>query len=182
RRTTSGPLTGGDSIPLEIIYQSEVTGVGDPTLSILLDPDPNPWNGNEISLSSEVVSGSGFSDVLTATPAPVLPSETDGTFHLLASISEDGRTRHFHLREPITVSAAVPSPSIVPGSLRFESGLATFTISGTVGQEVTVQAAGTLDDWSNIATVILASESQDFSDPNSDDFERRFYRLVYTSP
>lgn len=182
RRTTSGPLTGGDSIPLEIIYQSEVTGVGDPTLSILLDPDPNPWNGNEISLSSEVVSGSGFSDVLTATPAPVLPPETDGTFHLLASISEDGRTRHFHLREPITVSAAVPSPSIVPGSLRFESGLATFTISGTVGQEVTVQAAGTLDDWSNIATVILASESQDFSDPNSDDFERRFYRLVYTSP
>lgn len=177
RRTTSGPSTGGETLPLEFHYQSEVTGVGDPTLSLFLDPDPNPWNGNEIPLSSETLTGSGFDSVLTATPTPLLPPETDGSFFLLARITEDGRTRHLNLREPLVITAALPPPSIVPGSLRLEAGLFTLTISGSPGQEVAVQAATALDDWQTIATVTLATPVQDFSDPDTTNFTRRFYRI-----
>jgi hypothetical protein len=178
RRTTSGPLTGGGTLPLELQYQSETTGVGDPALSLLLDPDSNPWNGNEILLSSETLTGSGFSSVLTATPAPLLPAQTAGSFFLLTRISEDGRTRYLNLREPLVITAAQPPPIIVPGSLRFEAGLFTLTISGSTGQLVTIQAATTLDDWQTIDTVTLASPVQDFSDPDSASFTTRFYRIA----
>lgn len=178
RRTTSGPLTGGETLPLELKYQSETTGVGDPSLKLLLDPDSNPWNGNEILLSSETLTGSGFSSVLAVNPTPLLPAQTDGSFFLLTRINEDGRTRYLNLREPLVITAAKPPPSIVPGSLRFEAGLFTLTISGSTGQLVTVQAATTLDDWQTIDTVALASPVQDFSDPDSASFPRRFYRIA----
>jgi hypothetical protein len=110
--------------------------VGDPTLSLLLDPDSNPWNGIEILLSSETLTGSGFNSVLSATPAPLLPAQTDGGFFLLTRISEDGRTHYHNLREPLVITAALPPPSIVPGSLRFESGQFTMTISGSTDQQV----------------------------------------------
>ena len=182
RRTTTGPLTGGETLPLDIRYQSETTGVGDPALSLLLDPDPNPWNGNEILLSSETLTGSGFNSVLTATPTPILPTQTDGSFFLLTRISEDGRTRYLNLREPLVITAAQLPPNIVPGSLRFEAGLFTLTINGSTGQLVTVQAATTLDDWQTIDTVTLASPVQDFSDPDSASFTRRFYRIAAAPP
>ena len=178
RRTTSGPLTGGETLPLELQYQSETTGVGDPALSLLLDPDSNPWNGNEILLSSETLTGSGFNSVLTATPTPLLPAQTDGSFFLLTRISEDGRTRYLTLREPLVITAAQLPPTIVPGSLRFEAGLFTLTINGSTGQLVTVQAATTLQDWQTIDTVTLASPVQDFSDPDSASFTSRFYRIA----
>ncbi|MEP4077148.1 hypothetical protein [Haloferula sp.] len=177
QRTSSGPLNGGDSIPLELHYQSEVTATGDPELTLFLDPDPNPWNGNEIMLSSESITGSGFNSVLTTSPAPVIPSDIDGNYFLLASLSEDGRTRFLNLREPLSITAALPPPAIASDSLRFESGLFTFTLTGTVGQEVVVQAATKLDDWSTIATVTLNTAVQDFTDSDSSDHPRRFYRI-----
>lgn len=182
RRTTSGPLTGGETLPLELHYQSEVTGAGDPTLSLFLDPDSNPWNGNEIPLSSESLTGSGFSNVLTASPTPLLPAQTTGSFFLLARISEDGRSRYLNLREPLLINPALLPPSIVSGSLRFESGRFTFTISGTTAQQVTVQAATDLDHWQTIDTVTLVSPVQDFSDPDSASFTRRFYRIATAPP
>ena len=178
RRTTLGSLNGGDSLPLELQYQSEVTGVGDPTLTLFLDPDANPWNDNEIELSSETLTGSGFTTVLTATPAPVLPPETDGSYFLLTRLTEDGRTRFLSLREPLLITAALPPPSIAPGSLRFESGLFTFTLTGVAGQEVLVQTATALDDWQPLATVTLATAIQDFSDPDSGSYSQRFYRVA----
>jgi len=177
RRTTADELQAGDSLPLVVQYQSEVTGVGDPTLTLLLDPDPNPWNGNEIELSSELLTGSGFASVLSATPAPVLPAESTGSFYLLARLTEDGRSRYLGLREPLSIAAAAIPPTIASGSLRLESGLFTFTIDGSPGQSVTVQAATTLDDWQTIDTVVLGSPSEDFSDPDTASFERRFYRV-----
>jgi hypothetical protein len=178
RRTTSGPLTGGAPLPLEIKYQSETTGVGDPVLSLLLDPDSNPWNGNEIPLSSQTLTGSGFSSVLTATPAPLIPAPTNGSYFLHTRITEDGRTRYLNLREPLVITAALPPPIIVPGSPRFEAGRFTLTIRGSTGQHVIIQAATTLDDWQTIDTITLSSPNQDFSDPDSPSFTKRFYRVA----
>ncbi|MGB6223290.1 hypothetical protein [Haloferula sp.] len=183
RRSTVGSLTGGETFPLEILYQSETSSVGDPTLSLFLDPDPNPWNGNEILLSSEILNGSGFNSILTTTPAPLLPAEIDGSFFLLARIHEDGRTRYLSLHEPLQITAAIPTPNIVPGSLRFESGLFTLTINGVPGQQVIVQAATTFSNWQSIATLTLEASVQDYSDPDSGDFDRRFYRIgLATTP
>ena len=179
RRATTGSFKSGDPLPLQIHYQSEVTGVGDPTLSILLDPDPNPWNGNEIPVSSQVVAGSGFNSILSISPAPSLPPGTDGTFYVLTRISEDGRTRQHHLRDPIQINPLMIPPEIVADSLRFESGQLTFTIVGRAGQEVTVEASSTLDDWVGIATLTLEADPRDFSDADSIDLDRRFYRLAY---
>jgi pimeloyl-ACP methyl ester carboxylesterase len=176
-RTTSGPLTAGDPLPLRIQYQSEVTGMGDPTLELLLDPDPNPWNGNEIPLSSETLTGSGFDTVLSINPAPQLSQAVDGMFYVLARLSEGGRTRQMHLREPIQINPAAPAPIIVPGSMRFEANQPTFTIDGTTGQEVIIQASTTLQAWKTIATRTLETDLEDFSDPDAEELPARFYRI-----
>jgi hypothetical protein len=82
------------------------------------------------------------------------------------------------LREPLVITAAQPPPIIVPGSLRFEAGLFTLTIRGSTGQQVIIQAATTLDDWQTIDTITLTSPNQDFSDPDSPSFTKRFYRIA----
>jgi hypothetical protein len=177
KRTTSGPLTAGGQIPLQLHYQSEVTTVGDPTLTLLLDPDPNPWNGNEILLSSETVVGSGFNSVLTVNPNPLIPAMISGSYRLLARITEGGRTRQLHLQDALQIDPATTPPSIVSGSMRFESGLPTFTISGIPGQQIIVQAASTLNDWQTIATPTLERSTEDYSDPGATGMPRRFYRI-----
>jgi hypothetical protein len=120
----------------------------------------------------------GFSSVLTATPAPLIPAPTNGSYFLQTRITEDGRTRYLNLREPLVITAAQPPPIIVPGSLRFEAGLFTLTIRGSTGQQVIIQAATTLDDWQTIDTITLTSPNQDFSDPDSPSFTKRFYRIA----
>ena len=112
-------------------------------------------------------------------PAPEFLDQVDAVRGIL---TEDGRTRFLNLRDPLLITATLPPPAIAPGSLRFESALFTFTLVGTAGQKVLVQAATTLNDWQTIATVTLDTAMQDFSDPDSASFTRRFYRIAAAPP
>lgn len=174
---TTGPVSPGDPLSVEVRYQSEQSGAGDPTLSVLLDPDPNPWNGNETEASSGVVPGSGSAMVLSASPAALVPAGLEGSYHLVVRIEEGGRTRYLPLAGTLEVSAGAPVLSIVAGSLRVEGGLFTFTIAGDPGSEVTVEATMDLEDWETLDTVTLTTGTLDFSDSGSASLPRRFYRV-----
>ena len=176
RRTTNNALEGGNLLPLEIHYQSENSSLGDPVLTLFLDPDPNPWNGNEIELSTETINGSGFDDVFIANLMPNLPLEITGNYFLLTRLTKNGRTRYLNLRDPVQIT--MPEfAQIVPGSLRFESGLFTLTLSGAIGMEAMIQSSHDLTNWATISTFTFTSEQEDFSDPDSDDNLDRFYRI-----
>ncbi len=173
---TTAPVSPGDPVSVEVRYQSEQSGGA--TLDILLDPDPNPWNGNEVVAFSGAVPGSGTAMVLSANPAAEVPPGTGaGTYRVVARIEDGGRTRYLPLAGSLEVLPGGSGPAIDRGSLRFVGGLFTFTIVGEDGAQVLVEAAGELDDWEEIDTVTLTGGTLDFSDPESDAVPRRFYRV-----
>ena len=177
RRTLSGSVPTGGSFDLELHYQSDESIVGETTVTVLLDPDRNPWNGNEFALDQQPLIGSGPGNVLMTTLAIPVPAGNEGVSAICTRIEQGGRTRYLYVPEPLEVTSAVPPPSIVAGSFRVEDGLVTFTILGSPGQTVIVEASANLIDWQTIATDTLKGTSWIFSDPDSPTFARRFYRV-----
>ena len=123
------------------------------------------------------VTGSGPGNVLMTTLVIPVPAGNEGVSAICTRIEQGGRTRYLYVPEPLEVTSAVPPPSIVAGSFRVEDGLVTFTILGSPGQTVIVEASANLIDWQTIATDTLKGTSWIFSDPDSPTFARRFYRV-----
>lgn len=178
RRTSPASIPTGTAFDLELRYQSDDASAGAPLLTVTLDPDANPWNGNEIAIDTRSLSASGPANVLTANLALTVPPALTGSYRIGARIQQSGRTRHLQAAGTLLVTPALPPPSINRSTLDFSSGLFTFTVLGTPGQSVRIEAAESLDDWQGIATRTLDSATWIFSDPDSVLHPKRFYRVV----
>jgi hypothetical protein len=178
RRTDSGPLPAGAAFGLELRYQSDDASAGAPVLTVALDPDANPWNGNEIEIDTRPLGASGPASVLTTTFAITVPPALSGSYRIAARLQQSGRTRHLQAAGTLVVTPALPPPSIDRATLGFSGGLFTFTVRGSSGQSVRIEAAETLDDWQGIATRTLDSPTWVFSDPETALHPKRFYRVV----
>jgi hypothetical protein len=62
-------------------------------------------------------------------------------------------------------------------TLRFESGMLTFTVSGAVGQTAVIEAGTSPTALQTIATQVLTDPTWTFSDPDTSSFAKRFYRV-----
>jgi hypothetical protein len=178
RRSSPASLPAGTAFDLELRYQSDDASAGSPVLTVTLDPDANPWNGNEIDIDTRSLSASGPATVLTANLALTVPPALSGSYRIGARIQQSGRTRHLQAAGTLLVTPALPPPSIDRATLGFSGGLFTFTILGTPGQSVRIEAAESLDDWQGIATRTLDSATWIFSDPDTAIHPKRFYRVV----
>lgn len=178
RRTSPASLPAGTAFNLELRYQSDDSSAGAPVLTVTLDPDANPWNGNEIAIDTRSLTASGPADVLTSNLALTVPQALTGSYRIGARIQQSGRTRHLQAAGTLLVTPALPPPSIDRSTLGFSGGLFKFTVLGTPGQSVQIEAAETLDDWQGIATRTLDSATWSFSDPDTALHPKRFYRVV----
>lgn len=179
RRTSPASLPAGTAFDLEFRYQSDDASAGAPVLTVTLDPDANLWNGNEIAIDTRLLGATGPADVLTANFAlTVPPALAAGSYRIGARIQQSGRTRHLQVPGTLVVTPALPPPSIDRSTLGFSGGLFTFTVVGTPGQIVRIEAAESLDDWQGIATRTLDSATWNFSDPDTAAHPKRFYRVV----
>jgi hypothetical protein len=179
RRTASGPVNAGSPVAVELRYQSADPAAGDPVLSTVLDPDANPWNGNEIVIDSRSVPASGSALVFTQNLNPIIPAATAaGSYRLGARLQQSGRTRHLQAAGTLVVNPALPPPAIDSATLGFTGGLFSFTVLGSSSQVVRIEAATTLGDWQPIATRTLDAATWIFSDPDTASFPKRFYRVV----
>jgi hypothetical protein len=178
RRSSPASLPAGTAFDLELRYQSDDASAGSPVLTVTLDPDANPWNGNEIDIDTRSLSASGPATVLTANLALTVPPALSGSYRIGARIQQSGRTRHLQAAGTLLVTPALPPPSIDRATLGFSGGLFSFTVLGTPGQSVRIEAAESLDDWQGIATRTLDSATWIFSDPDTAIHPKRFYRVV----
>jgi hypothetical protein len=179
RRSGSGPVIAGTPVTLELRYQSADAAAGTPILITALDPDPNPWNGNEIVIDTREVPAGGSALVFTEHFGPTVPAAiAPGNYRLGIRLQQGGRTRHLQAAGSLAVEAAPPPPAIDRATLGFSGGLFTFTVVGSPGQRVRIEAAEELDDWQGIATRTLDSATWVFSDPDTASFPKRFYRVV----
>jgi hypothetical protein len=178
RRTSPASIPAGTAFNLELRYQSDDVSAGAPVLTVTLDPDANPWNGNEIAIDTRPLTASGPATVLTAHLALIVPPALTGSYRITARIQQSGRTRHLQAAGTLLVTPALPPPAIDRFTLGFSGGRFTFTVLGSPGQSVRIEAAETLDDWQGIATRTLDSPAWIFSDPDTALHPKRFYRVV----
>lgn len=173
RRTTTGALAPGGELEVEIFYQDGASLV-DPVLTVSLDPDRNPWNGNEIELENFSLPAAGAMGVLSATRSAMVAGVPAGSYAVAMTLSQGGKERHFHAAERVQIAPL----EIVAGSTGLVGGLYTFEVAGPQGLEVNIEASDDLGSWEIIATQILGSGNWTFSDPDTGLYDRRFYRLA----
>ncbi len=178
RRTSPASTPAGTAFALELRYQSDDASAGAPVLTVTLDPDANPWNGNEIAIDTRPLTASGPATVLTAHLALIVPPALTGSYRIGVRIQQSGRTRHLQAAGTLFVTPALPPPAIDRSTLGFSGGRFTFTVLGSPGQSVRIEAAETLADWQGIAIRTLDSATWIFSDPDTALHPKRFYRVV----
>jgi hypothetical protein len=114
-----------------------------------------------------------------------LPSAT-GTIRARGYVTGgqyDGST--WFVESDLQVPSAVSTPPVIlvnDPSFGFSSNRFGFEFSGTAGQVVIVETSTNLATWTPVATNTLAATPSYFSDPYSEAFPQRFYRLRSTAP
>ncbi len=177
----SAPSPAGQpSFDLELYYQSGVDPTGQVTFDVLLDPDRNPWNGNEIAISRPPLPRTGPSEVIPATLSIAVDSvpTPPGLYGVCVRLGDGTRRRSLYAATPLEILPDQTPPSIDPESFRITGGLVHFTVLGFPEQSVAIMATSDFVTWARIATRTLEGERWDFIDPDSSSLPRRFYTTL----
>lgn len=177
QRPDSAPVMPGGAFNLDLHYQAGASASGNVALTLILDADANPWNGNEIEINAGALAKTGPDAVSFIEVAANTGSAPVGSYRVAARLDDAGRRRVLYADALLEIVAALPPPSIAGNTVRVEGGLLRFTVLGAPGQTVVVQAAENLEDWEQIDTHIMTAATWDFTDPDTATYPARFYRV-----
>jgi hypothetical protein len=169
-------FASGDPVPARLYYQYGSNALRSATVTLSLDADTNPYNGNERELGSALLPGTGTNLVANTNlsfainPALILP----GAYSLVATIGDSTHSRFLYASQKIIVTSGEQPPALT--SVRTESGQFRFTIAGQAGQSVVIQSSTNLAHWISLQTNLLSTGSADFSEPII--APNRFYRAL----
>jgi hypothetical protein len=177
--TGASPISIGEPVPLAFYHQFGASTSATASVRFYLDPDSNPYDGNESFVSQATLSGIGTNSVsfttlnLVPDPASTLP----GTYFVFASISDGTHTRYLYAPQKLVLSPSRQAPVLLAAG--FPESQFQCTVSRLPGQTVIIQASTNLTQWLAIQTNTLgANPAFLFSDPASPAYARRFYRAV----
>jgi hypothetical protein len=168
----------GAPIPLAFYHQYATVTSAVATVRFSLDSDLNPYNGNELHIAQTALSGTGTNKVffntlsLTLDPATTLP----GTYNLFARISDSTHARYLYAPQELVLEPSRLPP--VLGADVVASGQFRLTVLGSPGQTVVIEASTDLVQWLALVTNTLVGTTLDFTDPDSVNYPRRFYRAM----
>ena len=176
----SAPVPAGESFTAPLYYQSGMTAAGNVELRILLDPDFNPYNGNEITIDQRLLANTGTAAVVpTLLEANVNPATvTPGTYNVWARLSDGMHTRHLSAPQRLVVTPSQQPPAIDGGSLTRNGGGMHFNVLAFPGQRITILASTDFFNWIPIQTHTFTGTVWEFVDTDAGTFTRRFYRAV----
>jgi hypothetical protein len=176
--SATNPLPAGAALPFSLHYQ---TGTNATTLlTLALDPDANPWNGNETLLLQSPLAATGTNQVLRLQTNAPTGGAMPGTYRLLASVTASGRTRHLHAAAPVTLVPGPQAPWLT--SLGLTNGSYRFRVNGQPGQTVITEASTNLFHWSALGTNVLTSGSIEFTDLQTTNTAARYFRAGLAAP
>ncbi len=156
--TSTGPIAftiGDDSTPVgSLVLTKECT------------------NTNLVSLNDIVFGGSGDNRTLTITPQ----SSQTGTAQITIIVTDAQGVRGFASFE-LTVVAVAPNPPVMSNFV-LSNQLFQITVSGDAGFDYYLQASTNLTDWQTVFTNLNASPPWLWTDTETTNFSRRFYRVL----
>ena len=155
-RTATNSLHPSDPIPLVLYYRFGASTSLTATVDFALDPDLNPYNTNEIPVSSALLPATGTNNVYSVslnpiTPNPILP----GGYSLLGKISFNGHTRLLYAPQKVQVIPGNQPPVLLDPHT--ESAQFIFTLAGVPGQKIVIQQSSNLVQWISVQTNTLAT-------------------------
>jgi hypothetical protein len=144
-----------------------------PFMSIFLDEDFNPWNGNEqqvheLPLSRNPTHQVGFG---TADFPVTKTNSTPGVHSVLGKVTGGGHTRYIYASEFLTVFSTLKPPSlaIIPGQPP------SIEVRGEPGQRVVIEESSDLANWLSLSQNWLTNTTWRYSDSREVE-KSRFYR------
>jgi len=144
------------SATAQIYFQWARPATSNATISVWLDADLNPHNGNEQLLVSGFVSGTTASQVGRGDIELPLTNAAPGSYRVLARLTApDGRTRFLHAPQWLNLTPA-PEPPTLDLTMLTETTLA-LGVNAAVGQTVVLESSTNLAHWSAWTTQTLAT-------------------------
>ncbi len=121
-------------------------------VSIFIDDDFNPFNGNESWVRDFVAPGTTAAQVLRRAGRVIL-NQTNGPpgeHSLLAKVSANGRSRYLYAPETLTVMSSFAPPQL---AIRQQTTTnVQVTVKGIPGQRLVLESSPDLQSWSPLAT------------------------------
>lgn len=176
-RTTNTSVPAGGSFGLTLHYQAGANSNGQVSLSILLDPDRNPWNGNEVVVNGGMLATTGTSTIGMTTVTVNTAGIPPGIYTVAGELSDGIRTRSLYAADAVEIMAPPAWPVIDRSTVRVESGKMRFSVMGQNGQTVEVRASEDLVNWSTVATQVLSASVWEYADDDTALFPKRYYRV-----
>ena len=168
-------MAQGQSNSITLSYQWAKPATSNATVSIYLDEDYNPWNGNGRLMRQLVLQGTTSNIVGLATVSinVAATNTAPGIHSLYARIDGAGRTRYLYAPELLTVFSSLQPPRLViargPGSqIRVD-------VTGVPGQRIVLQGTTDFQSWQPFATNWLLSTTWSYFN-NAGGSGMRFYR------
>jgi len=168
-------MAHGQSNTVTLYYQWAKPATSNATISIYLDDDYNPWNGNERLVRQLPASGTTSNTVglITISFDVTAVNTAPGVHSLLAKIKDAGRARYLYAPELLTVfSSLQPSRLAIA---RDAGSQIRVDISGVPGQRIVLESAAGVQSWQPRATNWLVTEKWSYFD-NAMGIGSRFYR------
>ncbi|MGH8093971.1 MAG: hypothetical protein ACREIF_10930 [Chthoniobacterales bacterium] len=177
---STNTIPAGQSIDTTLYYQAGAGTVGDIALEIFLDPDFNPYNGNEIAVDDETLPRTGPSAVSLAPPTVTVDAAAvpPGSYSVCARLNDGANNRYLYAPQKLTVTPSLQPPVIDGASLTLSGGVLRFNVDAFPGQEVTVMASTDLHTWVPLQTHTFTGTIWEFVDADAGSFASRFYGAV----
>lgn len=169
-------MSPGQSNSLTLYYQWARPETSNATVSLFLDDDLNPWNGNERLLQPATATGTTSSNVFVGTLGFTVnaTNATPGTHTLLVRFTDGGRRRYLYAPERLTIVPNAPPPTLV--AVREPGARIRLDVIGQIGQRLVLQRTTDFESWEPFATNTLTTESwSQLEDIAPEPF--RFYRV-----
>lgn len=161
-----------------LYYQSGASGSGTVSLDLFLDPDANPYNGNEIAVDHRLLAQTGTNAVTVRSLSVNTAAASPGSYNVCARLTDSGRSRYLYATDPIVIMPVNSFPWIDGDSLSRSGGVMRFDVHAAPGQTVTVEVSNDLITWTSLETHTFTGSVWTFADATAGALSRRFYRVV----
>jgi hypothetical protein len=176
-RTGTNQLAYGQNGSVNITFQWARPATSNATVSLHLDDDFNPFNGNDRLLRQVTIPGTTSNNIGSGPITFTLAStnSTPGVHALYAKVTGGGRTRYLYAPETLAVVSSYQPPQL--GLVRVNSNQVRVDVTGLTGQRVALHSSTDLRNWQPLTTNWLTSSLWSYLD-NTTGQPRKFYRAV----
>jgi hypothetical protein len=177
-RLTTNAVAVGAALPVTFYYQWAQPEPNLAMVRLFLDPDGNPFNGNELWLQDIAVpgTGAGFIHIRSTNLTLAATNLAPGNYAVLATITGGGNTRHLYAPERVQVIAPAAPPSL--DLVKLNATQYRIGVNGEPGQTVVLESSTNLVTWTAVATNTLTTSRWDFTNNVPGDAAARYYRGV----